>query len=191
MTSLAAAPAAFASSLDDAVLGEINFARAHPAEYARELRQQERSPAPDDYSGFANEDPNAVDEAIDFLERQPPLPPLEPDTRIAAAAREHASAQGRRGDVGHGPAGALGKRLRDHGVWAGMSAENISYGYDEPRAVVRQMIVDTGVASRGHRRNIFTRDYSAAGVACGPHAAYGALCVIDFAGAIVQRSAEK
>lgn len=189
--SLAAAPAAFAGSLDDAVLDELNYARAHPAEYARELRQQERSAGPGDYSGFANEDPDAVEEAIDFLERQPPLPPLEEDRRIAAAARQHAAAQAARGGVGHGPSGDLGRRLRDNGVWAGISAENISYGYDEPRAVVRQMIVDTGVAGRGHRRNIFTPGYRAAGVACGPHRAYGAMCVIDFAGAIMRRSAEK
>ena len=188
---LMSAPAAFAGSLDDAVLSEINFARAHPAEYARDLRHQMRSAGSDGYSSFANEDPDAVDEAIGFLERQPALPPLERDKRIAAAARDHAAIQARGGAVGHGPAGSLGKRLRDHGVWAGISAENISYGYDEPRAVVRQMIVDSGVASRGHRRNIFTQGYRSAGVACGPHGAYGAMCVIDFAGAIMQRSAEK
>lgn len=189
--SLAAAPAAFAGSLDEAVLGELNFARAHPADYADELRREARSAAYGDYSGSAGEDPDAVEEAIDFLERQPPLAPLERDSRITAAAREHAMAQGSRGGVGHGAAGDLGRRLRAKGVWAGISAENISYGHDEPRAVVRQLIIDSGVAGRGHRRNIFTRDYRAAGVACGPHRAYGAMCVIDFAGAIMQRSAEK
>lgn len=191
VAALVSAPAAFAGGLDDAVLNELNFARTRPAEYARELRHQMRSSGSDDYSGFANEDLDAVDEAIDFLERQPALPPLARDTRIAAAAREHAATQARRGGVGHGATGSLGQRLRNHGVWAGISAENISYGYDEPRAVVRQLIIDSGVAGRGHRRNIFTQGYRSAGVACGPHGAYGAMCVIDFAGAIVQRSAER
>ncbi|EJL25561.1 hypothetical protein PMI01_04280, partial [Caulobacter sp. AP07] len=74
VAALVSAPAAFAGGLDDAVLNELNFARTRPAEYARELRHQMRSSGSDDYSGFANEDPDAVDEAIDFLERQPALP---------------------------------------------------------------------------------------------------------------------
>jgi uncharacterized protein YkwD len=174
---LAAQAASLAARLDDAVLDELNFARARPAEYARELRRElDRS-----------DDPGAVEEAIRFLERQAALPPLESDRRVAAAARRHAQAQGARGDVGHGAAGGLGQRLRDQGVWAGLSAENISYGYDDPRDVVRQLIIDSGVPGRGHRRNIFAAGYQLAGVACGPHRAYGAMCVIDFAGALPPR----
>lgn len=179
---LALAPSAQAASLtsgrlDDAVLDEMNYARAHPAEYARELRRELRR----------SDDPAAVEEAIDFLERQSPLPPLKGDRRIAAAASQHTAAQGARGDVGHGAAGGLGQRLRGQGVWAGVSAENISYGYDDPRDVVRQLIIDSGVPGRGHRRNIFATGYQLAGVACGPHRAYGAMCVIDFAGALAPR----
>jgi uncharacterized protein YkwD len=178
---LALAPAAQSASLsarlDDAVLDELNFARARPAEYADELRRElDRS-----------DDPAAVEEAIDFLERQASLPPLAPDRRIAAAARQHAQAQGPRGDVGHGPAGSLGRRLRGQGVWAGLSAENISYGFEDPRDIVRQLIIDSGVPNRGHRRNIFAAGYQLAGVACGPHRAYGYMCVIDFAGALPPR----
>ncbi|WP_165185914.1 CAP domain-containing protein [Caulobacter soli] len=177
------APAAQAASarlpvrLDDAVLDELNFARARPAEYARELRRElDRS-----------DDPAAVEDAIDFLERQAALPPLEPDRRVAAAARQHTQVQGAQGSVGHGAAGALGQRLRGQGVWAGLSAENISYGYDDPRDVVRQLIIDSGVPGRGHRRNIFATGYQLAGVACGAHRAYGYMCVIDFAGALPPR----
>jgi uncharacterized protein YkwD len=178
---LALAPAARSASLsarlDDAVLDELNFARARPAEYADELRRELNR----------SDDPAAVEEAIDFLERQASLPPLAPDRRIAAAARQHAQAQGPRGDVGHGPAGSLGQRLRGQGVWAGLSAENISYGFEDPRDVVRQLIIDSGVPNRGHRRNIFAASYQLAGVACGPHRAYGYMCVIDFAGALPPR----
>lgn len=177
--SLVAAPA-LAGALDDAVLDELNFARAHPSKYADELRRHLRS-------GDQDDDSDAVEEAIDFLERQPVLAPLSADPRIAAAARAHTRAQGARGEVGHGPAGGLGRRLQANGVWAGMSAENISYGYDDAREVVRQLIVDSQVAGRGHRRNIFTGAYRSAGVACGPHREYGVMCVIDFAGAVVER----
>lgn len=171
---------ASAADLDAAVLDELNYVRANPAEYARELRG-----APGWV--FEQEEPGAVAEAIAFLERQPALPPLKPDRRLDAAAREHAQAQGRRGDVGHGATGGLGARLRAAGVFAGLSAENISYGHDDARTVVRQLVIDSRVAGRGHRRNIFSSGYSAVGVACGDHRQWGSMCVIDFAGAIVQR----
>jgi len=171
---------AHAADLEEAVLDEVNYVRAHPAEYARELRG-----APD--WAFAQEEPGAVEEAIDFLERQRPLPPLKGDERLDAAARVHARAQSARGDVGHGPAGSLGVRLRAAGVFAGLSAENISYGSDDARAIVRQLVIDSRVAGRGHRRNIFTASYSAAGVACGGHRQWGSMCVIDFAGALMER----
>lgn len=174
---LAAHAASLAARLDDAVLDELNFARARPAEYARELRRELNR----------SDDPAAVEEAIDFLERQAALPALESDRRVAAAARQHTQIQGARGDVGHGGAGALGQRLRGQGVWAGLSAENISYGYDDPRDVVRQLIIDSGVPGRGHRRNIFGSGYQLAGVSCGPHRTYGYMCVIDFAGALPPR----
>nr|WP_241735877.1 CAP domain-containing protein [Caulobacter sp. RHG1] len=171
---------AHSADLDAAVLGELNYVRANPGEYARELRGASAWV-------FEQEEPGAVAEAIAFLERQAPLPALKADRRLDAAAREHAQAQGPRGDVGHGAVGGLGARLRAAGVFAGMSAENISYGHDDARAIVRQLVIDSRVAGRGHRRNIFSSGYSAVGVACGGHRQWGAMCVIDFAGAIVQR----
>ena len=178
---------ASARSLDEAVLEEINYARQHPREYARELARADVAYRPG--ARYASDDPRDVEEAIDFLMRQQPLPPLRRDARLADAAYDHASTQGPRGGLGHtGARGeTLGQRLQRRGLWAGMSAENISYGYDDPAGVVRQLIVDAGVPNRGHRLNIFSRGYQAAGVGCGRHAVYGAMCVIDFAGAIVQR----
>jgi uncharacterized protein YkwD len=179
---LAGAPAASAGGLDDAVLAEVNFVRAHPAEYARELRET------DDRSGLAYEDPQALSDAIDFLERQDPLPPLRLDDRLSASAMAHTVAQGPRGQVGHeGAGGGLSQRLARTGMWAGLAAEDISYGYATPREIVRQLVVDSGVANRGHRLNIFGRAFQVAGVSCGDHSLYGAMCVIDFAGAVVER----
>ncbi|HEY8571731.1 CAP domain-containing protein [Phenylobacterium sp.] len=171
-----AQPATAAGALEAKVLDEVNFARTRPAEYAKVLRQR----APE----MIGEDPRDVAEAIQFLSRQKPLPPLSPDSKLAQAARAHATAQGRAGEVGHTSPGGVtfGKRLQIHGIKVGMAAENISYGYDDPRAVVRQLIVDTGVPDRGHRRNIFTEGHEAAGVSCAPHKEWGSLCVIDFAG---------
>lgn len=178
-----------AAGFEDAVLDEINYARANPRDYARELRRDLMRDAGygDDSYSAPPEDPDAVADAIDFLARQRPLPPLAPDERLAAAARSHVARQGPRGDVGHGAPGALGRRLQAQGLWAGLEAESISYGQRTPTDVVRQLVVDSGVANRAHRKDLFGVAYQAAGVACGPHAEYGAMCVIDFAGAIVRR----
>lgn len=186
---LAAATPVRAAGYEDAVLAEINQVRAHPRTYARELERRQIRDARYGQEGYGvtQEDPDALDEAIDFLMRQPPLPPLARDPRLAAAARVHVARQGPRGDVGHGGAGALGRRLQAQGLWAGLAAEGISYGQRSPQDVVRQLVVDSGVPGRGHRRDLFGRGFQAAGVACGAHAQWGAMCVIDYAGAIVRR----
>ncbi|MDB5461000.1 MAG: SCP-like extracellular [Caulobacteraceae bacterium] len=177
-----------AATIGDGILAELNFARTRPAEYARVLEREVAS-ARSAASGFADEDPYALEEAVDFLRSQQPLPPLRSNPGLVAAAVDHAQAQGQTGGFGHlGPDGApLSERLHRHGVWAGLAAEDISYGYRTPRDVVRQLIVDSGVPNRGHRNNIFGPAYQLAGVGCGRHSQYGAMCVIDFAGAMVRR----
>jgi len=170
---LALPQVAAAQTLEAAVLDEINYVRTNPQAYAEELRRSEP---------LYGEDTSALHEAVAELQRLRPLPPLGADGRIDDAARDHASSQGARGSVGHGATGSLGQRLRKYGVHAGMSAENISYGYEDPRDVVRQLVVDSRVPGRGHRRNILSTGYNAAGVACGGHRSYGSMCVIDFAG---------
>jgi len=184
---LFSATTASAGTFEDRVLSKINEVRADPHAYARELRRGEGREERHGYARAAYVDDDATEEAVDFLMRQRPLPPLRADGRIASAAAEHVRRQGPRGDVGHGATGSLGARLHGHGVWAGISGESISYGQPTPSEVVRQLVVDSGVPGRGHRMDIFARSYQAAGVACGRHAAWGSMCVIDFAGAIVRR----
>jgi uncharacterized protein YkwD len=184
-----AAPAAARGDLESAVLAEVNYARQHPHDYALKLRKDAYVGGVVGYSELGNEDVDALQEAIEFLMQQRPLPALTENPALAAAARSHASSQGRTYEVGHvSPSGAtLSQRLQAHGVWAGLAAENISYGYQNPRDVVRQLIIDSGVPNRGHRQNIFGAHYQAAGVSCAPHREWGAMCVIDFAGAFVKR----
>jgi uncharacterized protein YkwD len=185
-----AAPPAFAGRFEDQLLVELNNVRAHPQAYTRELRREALVDARygDPYSDpGAQEDPEAVEDAIDFLMRQPPLGPLRADPRLAAAARDHVERQGPSGGVGHGAPGSFAHRLQSEGLYAGLSAENISYGQNSPKDVIRQLVIDSRVPNRGHRKNIFGQGFTAAGVACGPHAEWGSMCVIDFAGAIVRR----
>ena len=188
---LALEPAhARADELGRDVLAELNLARTHPAQYAQHLERDDPS-AYQDSGGWSagDQDPRARDEAVAFLMRQRPLPPLREDARLTAAAADHSIEQERTGAIGHDSESGegLSDRLHRHGLWAGMDAEDISYGYASPRQVVDQLIIDSGVQGRGHRQNIFDPTLQAAGVGCGRHSAYGAMCVIDYAGAIVER----
>jgi len=184
----AAVAASPPQSREAAVLAELNFARTQPQAYIRHLREvaaeSERSGR---YSNPADGDEGALDEAIQFLERQAPSAPLAPEGRLQAAARDHVLAQGQTGDTGHGEAGlGFSDRLKRRGVFAGITAEDIAYGYDRPRDIVAQLVIDRGVRGRGHRVNIFEPAFRVAGVACGPHPSYGEMCVVDFATALMR-----
>lgn len=172
--------------LEGGLLDEVNFARTQPRDYARVLLDEADSPRSQS-SSFAWENSRDLDEAVDFLMRQRPLPPLKANGRLGDAALSYAVMQGRQGGFGHQTAGlSLSQRMQERGVFAAMMAEDISYGYRTPRDVVRQLIVDSGVPSRGHRNNLFGA-YQSVGIGCGPHRIYGALCVLDFAGGVSQR----
>ena len=170
-------------TLDQAILDEINFARTQPAAYARAMAKDADRPR------TSAADPAAFGEAFDFLRHQRPLPALRFDTALAGAARSHAVLQGRDGSIGHtGPGGEkLSERLHRYGAFASLMAEDISYGYSTPREVVRQLIVDSDVPDRGHRDNIFNPVLREAGVACGPHPVYRAMCVVDFTSGLMRR----
>ena len=171
-------------------LAEINLARGNPQIYAgflREFRGQfqgksYRLPG-SEVLVETSEGVRAVDEAIRFLTRQPALPPLAWSAGLAAAAAELVEEEGTSGAVGHigRLCGNPLQRIERHVKWQGKIGENICYGPGEARLVVMNLIIDDGVPDRGHRKNIFSRAFGAAGVACGPHPRFGNVCVIDFA----------
>lgn len=178
-----------------AVLAELNAARANPKAYAQHLRVYRSQ-----FSGkyhippgtriryVTREGTPAVDEAIRFLEAQRPLPPLAWSEGLSHVAAELNREQSRTGAVGH-DSGRMEMRARAErvGRWQSTIGENISYGPNDPRRVVIQLIVDDGVPDRGHRKNIFSPDFRLAGIACGPHPAFATSCVIDFAGWFTER----
>lgn len=175
------------ASLEDQVLDRINFVRQNPNQYADQLRDYRRHfdgvvlKLPGDRNGvITQEGTHAVDEAIDFLERQAPLPPLGRGDLLELAARDHARQQGPIGARGHVSidGASPGERVRRRGgdIYVG---EDISYGYTQPDAIVRQLVVDDGVRDRGHRTLLFNAEIRYAGVGCGGHARYGHMCVVD------------
>jgi hypothetical protein len=183
---LLAAPLVSRASDDSAVLDELNLARAHPQQYAEIVDACVRD--------LPGADPRCVAETEAFLRRQRPVEPLQSAYGLMMSAREQVDEQGPTGEIGHdGPGGSTPwSRMSKWGQWVGRAGggENISYGYSDARMIVVQLIVDQGVPGRGHRRNIFSRDFKVAGAACGPHAQFGAMCVIDFAYFFADKSAK-
>ncbi len=188
---LAAPATALDKTFSAKVLSEINLARSEPHTYANFLREFRDRFQGDCYvqPGMANrvqtsEGVKAVDEAITFLSRQKPLPPLTWSNGLAAAADELAEEQSHSGEIGHESrqGKSMRERIERRGKWESYLAENIGYGPDDPRNMVMQLIISDGVPNRGHRKNTFSMAFNAAGVSCGPHPDFDSMCVIDFAG---------
>ncbi len=125
---------------------------------------------------------SAVEEAIGFLRNQSPLGPVSASSDVARAAKAHARDQVH-GAVGHtsSDGSSFSDRLDSFGIKSSGAGENIAYGPSTARDVIMNLIIDDGVASRGHRTNIFAPDWTAAGAGCGPHATYSTVCVINYA----------
>ncbi len=177
------------------VVKELSTARTSPRSYAfyvKDLRKyfygkELRRPA--DITILTKEGDAALVEAIQFLEDIKPLPALRVSQGMCQGARDHVEIQGKDGTVGHGS--SEGKqpweRISRYGTWQKMVGENIAYGQSRARDVVTSLIIDDGVPGRGHRVNIFNPNFRVVGVAFGPHAIYGAMCVIIFAGEYLEK----
>ena len=125
----------------------------------------------------------AVREAIAVLGARKPVQALRWSKGLAAGAADHVEDQGpvggleHRGTDGSDPA----RRAERRGRWLGAMAENIAFGDNPARQVVIQLLVDDGVADRGHRDNILDPRWGVEGVACGPHRVYRQICVMNYA----------
>lgn len=177
-----ALPALADEALPARVLEEINFARTQPQAYARIVA----AAAARQRSSSARA---AAREAVRHLERMKPVAPLDFSPGLSAAAALHVADAGPRGARGHRGSGFSSpwSRMDRFGRRYGTAAENICYGSEDPRSIVVRQLIDAGVWSRGHRRNILSPAFAVAGVAHGHHAGYGTMCVIDFAACFVER----
>jgi len=173
------------SPLEPEILKALNRLRADPAAYVATLREQRRH-----YRGNLLEIPGRID-----LRTQEGVRPLDEaiveleslhtnvgrvalSAGLSRAAFDHVAETGRRGLIDHSN---FQKRIDRYGTWSGAIGEDISYGRNEAREVVFDLIVDDGVADRGHRKSLLDPRWRYVGIACGFHARYGTMCVLDFA----------
>ncbi|MBP3709744.1 MAG: CAP domain-containing protein [Treponema sp.] len=176
----------YMSALEKEVMIELNKARTNPAAYAELYIEPMLSQFNGTvftgygYNLITREGVAAVSECVNAMKAQTALSALNPAKGLAKTAQEWAAAQGPTGETGHGSGtDAFSERIKKYGTYTG-AGENISYGYNDARKIVIQLLVDDGVSNRGHRKNIFG-NYTHAGIGCGAHTKYGNMCVIDFA----------
>ena len=167
----------------------MNLARQNPPGYAaflEDLRAHFNGRylvLPGQTRIYTREGLGAVDQAIRFLRSAKSLQPLTLSSGMSRGAADHCAEQ-IGGAVGHGnPA----ERMNRYGTWTASWGENISYGKNSARDIVLALIIDDGLPARKHRANIFASKFNYAGAAYGPHARFGSVCSIDFAGGYVER----
>lgn len=164
-----------------AVIRELNLARENPKLYS--------TFAAESRPFHMIEHGRAVDEAVRFLNKAHPLSPLTLSSGMCRAAADHCIEQVA-GQLGHdgNDHSSPGDRISRYGSWSSSWGENISYSQKTARGVVLALIIDDGVRSRGHRKNIFSAKFNYAGAAFGSHARYRTVCTIDFAGGYAERA---
>src|SRR5438270_11064302 len=191
---------AFAAERNDnvtsgrAVIRELNLARQNPALYAtfvRELRSRMSGNVlvlPGHTRIRTKEGTAAIDDAIRFLQTAEPLPPLALSRGMSRAAADHCADQAN-GGFGHEgrDRSHAGQRIARYGNFSRRLGQNISYGKSTARDVVLALIIDDGLPARKHRANIFNPNFNFAGAAFGPHARFGTMCSMDFAGMYAER----
>lgn len=178
-----------------AIVREMNLARQNPAAYVGYIQEMRTHfdgnlyVLPGNTRLRTREGVRALDEAARFLQRVQPQAPLAVSDGMCRAAADHCADQAG-GRMGHNGSDRTspGQRISRYGGWQGAWGENISYGKRSARDVVLALIIDDGVRGRGHRKNIFNSTYNVAGAAAGPHAVYGSVCSIEFAGSFSDAS---
>ncbi len=188
--------ASYLSPIEKEVVYEINLFRSNPAKYAENYiaplaNYYERKILhyPNDKPIMTNEGVKALHECVKVLKQVKPLPIMQPSKGLSLAAKNHQSDQAKTGKTGHtgNDKSDMRERVERYGVWQVRIAENIAYGNSSARQVLIFLLIDDGVKNRGHRTNLLHPAFNTVGVAFGEHPVYNSMCVMDFAGGMVEK----
>lgn len=170
---------------------DVNYLSADEKEFIRLTNLVRMNPSFFEHS-YLNEhlnrfpdDENYVKSLREELKKQKPLPLLYPNVQLCKAAAYHAADMGKTGKVGHvgsdkqNPA----KRMAKFGMGNCFLAENCTYGSETPLEMLCSLLIDSGVPSLGHRKNLLCNDYDKVGVSIRPHKSKFKINMVqDFAG---------
>lgn len=159
----------------DDVLKIMNEVRTHPQEFL----QTRLLPFVKEHEMESNPYARSL---IEELKVAKSINPLQLSPVLTKLARGHALDMGEKGKVGHTSSNGMTfeNRVRKK-IKTGMIAENCDYGNTEPLDIVMSLLIDDGIASLGHRKNILHPQLSFVGIAIEKHKTYRMNCVMDFA----------
>jgi uncharacterized protein YkwD len=108
---------------------------------------------------------------------------LQLSPTISKISKAHAIDMGSTAKVGHNSSDGttFDKRLRQKAKAGGAIGENCDYGNEKPIDIVMSLLIDDGIESLGHRKNILESRFKWVGIAIEQHKKYRVSCVMDFA----------
>ena len=131
----------------------------------------------------------AYEEAINFLEQQVPVSPLNKEVKLGFAAQDLVKDIGERGVVTHkdNKGQFTSERIEKYCEWDFCANEVIEVSSKNPKDILISLLVDDGIQNRADRKALFQDTYNYVGIACGPHCEYEIVTVFVFAGGIRQK----
>jgi len=188
----------YLSSAEKMILEELNHARTNPLAFSQRMEEMRKN-----YTGYVYLQPNGIqiktqegieafEEAMEYMKNQSPIGPLQPSWGLSLLAQDHCAEQSKTGRTGHASLDGsdFSDRVDRYGTFQVTCGENLSYGSESAFDNVTGLIIDDGVPTRGHRRNIFTSDFHVVGIAYGSHKDVRSVCVMDFAGGYIDDQAK-
>ncbi|MBX7174619.1 MAG: hypothetical protein K1X72_26830 [Pyrinomonadaceae bacterium] len=181
------------AQIEQEILKELNQIRTDPQSYIPYLEEYKKqfNGTNVEYQGATmatSEGAKAVDEAIKFLQKQSKLEAFTYSAGLTKPARLQLTDLLEDYSLGH-----IGKdkstapqRIGRFGKGGKLYGENVIDVFKTPRDIVMMLIVDDGVKSRGHRKNIFNKTFKLAGVAHGSNDSGGHVTVIVFADKFIE-----
>ena len=129
------------------------------------------------------EGPKGVEDAIEFLKKQNPIPELIFNEQLSKAATDHAIDIGQNGLTGHEGSrdSTLFERIEKYIEWDGACAENLDFGFKTAQNIILNLLIDDGCSDRNQRQNLFNPIYLYTGIGCSTHRDYGYCCVFVYA----------
>ncbi|KAB1062128.1 CAP domain-containing protein [Salibacter halophilus] len=117
------------------------------------------------------------------LKKMEPVHVLKPQKLLYEIAQKHAIDMGEAGKIGHDGANgkSFSKRMQPIMDEYYGYGENCQYGYDKASWIVVDLLIDEGIPSLDHRKNLLANDFYFMGASIEPHEKYRFNCVQVFA----------
>ena len=180
------------AKLSQEVFDEINLARHVPNSLVSNIIGKYQYfngniyGPPDELPIETYEGEKALNEALDFLKEQQPLPVIASNQLLQKVALEYTEDITESGDLTNPhidthdttPSQRISRVMK----WTKMAGECIAVGSKNASDIVASLIIDDGNEERSNRKVLFDKDARLGGVVCIPHSIFGVLTVIDLVG---------